>query len=503
MRRLLLSAALLVLGVPAAATAMQTTIETAPTPPGALVTTSRSVADDPVAVAIPEDSIVADGSFEGGVSSFTSGGNRRTSIVSDEKAPQGSRVLRVTPRHRGEFGIDNWPGSVTDAVARADYRAAVYVAGSGAQVGRAVTLTVRLTAPDGSTLKTDVSEPVLLTGSFRRLEASLTPREAGGHIDLFLSASTGRAKGGALYVDAVTLTQGIPVPAGYTHDDEVLRDRFGEEPGYDLLDNWSFGLADNRSAGSPWSGTGEFPYWGSGTKGWAPDCDYGTPSEEYNLPEQISQSSTGAPYDAFGESGTGLRITIEPRVSMPNGCLYTWESGALNTRGKREFGGDGKTVFVQVRARMPVVEVDGQRVTNGTWGSIWLLPGAGSGQSNSVEVDLMEGGYLVEGVDPLRVIASNLHSSPYQVVKDSGVDLSAGYHTYGAQLDTVTGQVNLYLDGHEYASYPGGPRSPMFLLLNAHVANHNAVDWHTMVTDQTASSDLVVSEVRVFEKYAH
>jgi len=29
------------------------------------------------------------------------------------------------------------------------------------------------------------------------------------------------------------------------------------------------------------------------------------------------------------------------------------------------------------------------------------------------------------------------------------------------------------------------------------------VDWHTMVTDQTASSDLVVSEVRVFEKYAH
>ena len=472
--------------------------------PGLLFVPSGSEAVDvevaSVRVSIPEDSIVADGSFEGGTSAFTSGPNRKARIVAHDLAPHGSQVLEVTPRRRGDFGIDDWPGAVTDAVARAPYRATAYVAGTGDQVGRTVSLTVRLTGPDGSTLLVEESRPVVLGEGFQRLQATLTPRDHGGHIDVFVSGRAGRPKGGSLLVDAVTLTQGIPVPSGFTYDDEVFRERFGEEPGYDLLDSWNFGLADNRSAGNPWSGTGEFPYWGSGTKGWAPDCDYGTPSEEYNLPTQITQSSTNAPHDAFDESGTGLRITIEPRTSMPNGCLYTWVSGALNTRAKHEFGGDGKTFFVQVRARMPYVLVDGERVANGTWGSIWLLPGAGSGQSNAVEVDLMEGGYLVDGVDPLRVIASNLHTSPYQVVKDSGVDLSDGYHTYGAKLDTATGQVNLYLDGQEYASYSNGPRSPMFLLLNAHVANVNAMHWHSQVVDEAAPSDMVVSEVRVFER---
>jgi len=43
----------------------------------------------------------------------------------------------------------------------------------------------------------------------------------------------------------------------------------------------------------------------------------------------------------------------------------------------------------------------------------------------------------------------------------------------------------------------------MFLLLNAHVANFNADDWHTQVVDDTASSDMAVAEVRVFEKDEH
>jgi hypothetical protein len=40
----------------------------------------------------------------------------------------------------------------------------------------------------------------------------------------------------------------------------------------------------------------------------------------------------------------------------------------------------------------------------------------------------------------------------------------------------------------------------MFLLLNAHVANVNAMHWHSQVVDEAASSDMVVSEVRVFER---
>ena len=497
-RRLVLPAVLLVLGLPAVAAAgEQPVAETVRTVPSATVV---SVDDPPVEVAIPEDSIVTDGSFEEGAGSFSSGANRRTKVVALGSAPHGARVLEVTPRRRGAFGIDNWPGPVTDAVARAPYRATAYVAATGAQVGRSVTLTVRQTTAEGAPMMTDTSRPVRLTTSFQPIQATLTPREPGGHVGIFLSTDTGRTRGGTLLVDAVVLTQGIPVPEGYAYEDQVMKDRFGEEPGYDLVDNWTFGLTDNKAGGNAWSGTGDFPYFGSGTKGWAPDCDESTPAEEYNLPEQVTQSSTYAPYDDFDPDGTGLRISIEPRFSTPNGCPYTWVSGALNTRGKREFGGDGKTVFVQVRARMPYAVVDGQRVSNGTWGSIWLLPGEDSSQSNAVEVDLQEAGYVLPGVDPLRVIASNVHATPPQVVQDTGVDLSAGFHTYGVEMDTVSGDVEFYLDGRQYASYTGGPRSAMFLLLNAHVANENAAFWHSQVTDDSQSSDMAVAEVRVFEK---
>jgi len=453
-------------------------------------------------VAIPDDSIIADGSFEGWSNPFTSGANRRTKVIWSDAAVHGTQLLRVSPRGKGPFGIDNWPGSVTDAVAHAPYRATAYVAGTGSLVGRSVTITARQVAEDGTTVAADVSRPVVLTKGFQKVQATLVPRTAGGHVDVYVSSGATDLRG-ALLVDAVSLTQGIPVPDGYAYADEVWRDRFGEAPDYDLTDSWTFGITDNKNGGQPWSGTGADPYFGSGTRGWAPACDYESLAAEYNLPEQVSQLSTWAPYNDFSDEGSGLRISIEPRVTVQNGCLYGWTSGAINTRGKREFGGGGKTVFIQVRAKMPYAEVDGQRVTNGTWGSIWLIPGAGSSQSNSVEVDLIEGGYLLEGADPLHVIASNLHTSAYQVVRDTGMDLSAGYHTYGAELDTVTGRVALFLDGQQYASYSNGPRSPMFLLLNAHVAHTTTEYWHSQVSDDTESSEMTVTEVRVFEKYDH
>ena len=157
-------------------------------PSGTAVPASPGPVDEPtLTVSVPEDSIVADGSFEGGTNSFTSGGNRRAAVVPLETAPHGTQVLEVTPRRRGEFGIDNWPGSVTYAVARAPYRATAYVAATGTQVGRSLTLTVRQTAADGTTLLVDVSEPVRLTPGFQRVQATIVPRDPGGHIDIVTS----------------------------------------------------------------------------------------------------------------------------------------------------------------------------------------------------------------------------------------------------------------------------------------------------------------------------
>jgi hypothetical protein len=383
-------------------------------------------------------------------------------------------------------------------VASAPYRAQAWLAAPAGSVGGTTRLVARERGTDGAVVKTWDSNTVTLAEAFQEVHLTAYPLGSGDVLELVV-VGTASVPGQRTYVDAVSLTAGMPVPAGYAADQRVFVDTFGG-PSYRLTDRWNFGLTDKNADGRPWSFAGTEPYWGSGTHGYFPACVHDQPQAEYSLPEQISQSSTGSPYNAFSATGSGLLITAEPRPLVANGCPYTWVSGALNTYGREEFGGNGKTMYVQVRAKMPSTVVDGRRTTNGSWGSIWTLPGRSNPEHNQVEVDLMEAGYLLGDVDPLQVIASNLHTDT-QVLYDSGTDLSKGYHTYAAQVDSRTGSVAFYLDGQEYAAYPsGGPAGPMFLLLNLHMAeNSQTSTWHAPVEAETPM-EMRVSEVQVYEK---
>ncbi len=89
----------------------------------------------------------------------------------------------------------------------------------------------------------------------------------------------------------------LPVPPGYTAAQETFKDMFGLASGYQLKTNWRFGLTDRPSDGRPWGGTPQpaAPYYGSGTHGQSPGCvRLSHFAEEYSLPIQVRQTSTGA-----------------------------------------------------------------------------------------------------------------------------------------------------------------------------------------------------------------
>jgi beta-glucanase (GH16 family) len=153
---------------------------------------------------------------------------------------------------------------------------------------------------------------------------------------------------------------------------------------------------------------------------------------------------------------------------------------------------------------MPAAVNGTARSANGLWGSIWMLPASTSVEDNTYELDIMESGYKLNTVDPLRVVTTNLHRpTASQIYYDSGVDLSAGFHTYAVEYDTSNGNVAFYLDGVYRGGYTGiGPRDEMFLLINTHVANAGfpgISGWHTLPSTGTAAS-MDVAGVRVFEK---
>jgi hypothetical protein len=450
-------------------------------------------------ISMPEDNTIEQPSFEWG-NSFTSGANRTVVRTKLESAPDGAHVATVRARHRGPYGIDNWPGSVSSTVAGATYEASGWVAATtpGTRHAR-IWMTVRQHRADGSPVRTWTSPAIRLTRAFRQLSVTAVPTQAGDYLDVFLSTSA-RSGGQAFYVDGMVLTEGLGVPDGYSAAEQVFADTFGGTPDYDLLDSWTFGLIDNTSGGNPWSASGEDPYWGSGTKGYTPHCNYDSPADEYSLPRQVSQSSTGAAYDASWADGTGLRITAQPEARRYNHCPYSWVSGAINTYEKQEFGGEGSQVYVQFKARMPYAMVNGRRHANGGWGGLWMLPGPSSSDPVDRGIDLVESGYLHGWADPVEVVASNLHTAPEQTLYDTGVDLTAGFHTYAVEIDFDAETVRFLFDGVPYAEYPDGPSGPMFLLINMHVAQAEPVaGWHTrVVVEEPMSMD--VAEVQVFER---
>lgn len=201
-----------------------------------------------------------------------------------------------------------------------------------------------------------------------------------------------------------------------------------------------------------------------------------------------------APYSAVGNDGnynaeygdpamitTGNGATLDATRSSQF-SFYSWKAGYLATHGKFYFNGG----YVQVKAKFPDAR-------SGNWAGIWFLEGGG-------EIDLIERGNTMSGVDANRVMASNLHTSGNsQKVFDTGVDLSAGYHIYG--MEYKPGQsVTMYLDGRQVAQFTSNVPTGAYEIILTNTMAQNASGWHTLTSSSTPSNlPMNIAEVQVWK----
>ena len=188
---------------------------------------------------------------------------------------------------------------------------------------------------------------------------------------------------------------------------------------------------------------------------------------EYDMPSQVSVNN-----------GTlDITATQKSVVGDVKGSPVTFPvtSGAVSSYGNFEFTGG----YLQISMKAPSGD--------GAWPGLWLLPGKGAGNSgDNFEIDMQEGGYT--GTGPAnQAFAAHLHTSSGTFGKqvDSGIDLTAGFNTYG--IDWVPGKsITWYLNGKEMAQVTSAqmpiPTEPMELIMDSQVANSNTAGWHTVFT---------------------
>ncbi|WP_143201593.1 glycoside hydrolase family 16 protein, partial [Bradyrhizobium sp. NAS96.2] len=136
--------------------------------------------------------------------------------------------------------------------------------------------------------------------------------------------------------------------------------------------------------------------------------------------------------------------------------------------------------------------------------SLWLMPGAGSSSGDNFEIDIQEGGYTGNG-PANQAFTWHLHTPSGTVggTVDTGIDLTAGFHTYG--INWVPGQsITWYLDGKQIATVTSAqvpiPNEPMQLIMSNQVANSNTAGWHTALDSSTPSSmQMQIAEVQLYQ----
>jgi beta-glucanase (GH16 family) len=288
----------------------------------------------------------------------------------------------------------------------------------------------------------------------------------GGH-----HGSGAQGSGPPRRVTTTTTSDGIPV--GYSTTDLVFSDDFS---GTKLNSaNWNTFVTSNGAHGVPWNTNN---HGGSGLQNPALVAN-----SEYYLPSQV-QVDDGLTLVA-DETPTPGMLVKTPKT-------YPWRSGALSTYGKFEFSGG----YVQIVAKTPSGP--------GMWPSMWMLPGPNATNGDDVEIDMFEGGYYGNGVDPLDNFSWHLHT-PQGLeggITNVGVNLSAGFHTYGLQWDP--GQyMKWYFDGQlvgqvtqKQASIPV---EPMELLINLAVANGASAAYRTLPNASTPTTDqFQVQKVQIY-----
>ncbi|MDH2381998.1 glycoside hydrolase family 16 protein [Bradyrhizobium sp. CER78] len=262
----------------------------------------------------------------------------------------------------------------------------------------------------------------------------------------------------------------LAAPAGFTSSNLVYQESFS---GTTLDSYWHNYITSNAANGSAWNSNGS----GGSGPGGPYDADY-------DMPSQVSVSNGILDLTATTQQVSG--------INQGTAQTFPITSGAVSSYGNFEFDGG----YLQISMKAPSGD--------GAWPGLWLMPGAGSSSGDNFEIDIQEGGYTGNG-PANQAFTWHLHTPSGTVggTVDTGIDLTAGFHTYG--INWVPGQsITWYLDGKQIATATSAqvpiPNEPMQLIMSNQVANSNAAGWHTALDSSTPSSmPMQIAEVQLYQ----
>jgi beta-glucanase (GH16 family) len=255
----------------------------------------------------------------------------------------------------------------------------------------------------------------------------------------------------------------LTTPPGYSANELIWQDNFSGT----TLDasKWNEFMTSIASNGQPWN---EVSVNGTTYSAIAPPNSV---NAEVDSPNLVSVDN-------------GLSLGATPGSPVPG---YSYTGSVVDTYGKFAWSGG----YFQAQVKMP-------DVSSGYWPAIWFLPAAGAGTGGDAgEFDLQEGGML--GAAPINsILQSTLRSAagPSSQQANAGVDLSAGFHTFGAQY--VPGQsITVYFDGRQVAQFTQDvPTWPLQLIMCLAVGSSQSSSYHT--TGSPAASAMDVSEIQFY-----
>jgi hypothetical protein len=271
----------------------------------------------------------------------------------------------------------------------------------------------------------------------------------------------------------------LPPPAGYTSSHKIFEDQFTKSP----LDTtkWNPWLGDDLYG--RWSDLGQLPSPYSGM-----NCD-STCSNSYQVmfydPFYYGSGTHITGSHLVGGSGYLIELA-DPNKHFSN-LGYSWVSAAISSYGHAYLPATGG--YVQWHARMPDSRY-------GAWAGLWLLSSSGA------EMDIQESGNTWGSAPVNNVLASHWQGSGgSQIIQNTGMDLSAGYHTYGVEYRPGVSW-KVYLDAKLMASWTSGvPTHAAYqVLIDMEIAGPNAAGWHTVAdpVNHPGPFELYVDDVQIY-----
>jgi hypothetical protein len=241
---------------------------------------------------------------------------------------------------------------------------------------------------------------------------------------------------------------------------------------------WNTFMTRNSTQGGPWDSNG---LGGSGMGG--------IYEADYDEPYEISVDN-GLTLNAVQQSVVGENYVDGAVVQQ----TYSVTASVVDTYGKMEFDGG----YLQISMKEPSGD--------GSWPSLWLLPGAGAGDvGNNFEIDIQEGGYRGGSANPNDVMAYHLHTSvgTFGGEINTGKNLTASFNTYA--INWIPGQsITWFLDGVAVAEITSAqapiPNEPMELIMSNQVATSAASSWRTSLDGATPRSmPMEIGDVQLYQ----